>query len=194
MKLNIIHTWSLHVQSNSTADTGRADSPGAGRGRKRMTRQTIILCPDLGTMGDSLLAVRKGPGKGSLFPVPIIQHPILCRNTIVPETQIPFPSCNGKQYSGLIIQPSLKTENECSMFTRNLCTHLWDILVSHLVTIKAETILKTKTDTRFPAEACLQHYDIKAVAKNNSPRNRLWRPIGLWDVKDPTLSRQSVHS
>jgi hypothetical protein len=26
------------------------------------------------------------------------------------------------------------------------------------------------------------------------PRNRPWRPIGLWDVKDPTLSRQSAHS
>jgi hypothetical protein len=25
------------------------------------------------------------------------------------------------------------------------------------------------------------------------PRNRPWRPIGLWDVKDPTLSRQSAH-
>jgi hypothetical protein len=25
-------------------------------------------------------------------------------------------------------------------------------------------------------------------------RNRPWRPIGLWDVKDPTLSRQSAHS
>jgi hypothetical protein len=24
-------------------------------------------------------------------------------------------------------------------------------------------------------------------------RNRLWRPIGLWDVKDPILSRRSVH-
>jgi hypothetical protein len=24
--------------------------------------------------------------------------------------------------------------------------------------------------------------------------NRPWRPIGLWDVKDPTLSRQSAHS
>jgi hypothetical protein len=24
-------------------------------------------------------------------------------------------------------------------------------------------------------------------------RNRPWRPIGLWDVKDPTLSRQSAH-
>jgi hypothetical protein len=23
---------------------------------------------------------------------------------------------------------------------------------------------------------------------------RPWRPIGLWDVKDPTLSRQSAHS
>jgi hypothetical protein len=26
------------------------------------------------------------------------------------------------------------------------------------------------------------------------PCNRPWRPIGLWDVKDPTLSRQSAHS
>jgi hypothetical protein len=25
------------------------------------------------------------------------------------------------------------------------------------------------------------------------PRNRLWRPIGLWDVVDLTLSRQSAH-
>jgi hypothetical protein len=25
-------------------------------------------------------------------------------------------------------------------------------------------------------------------------RNRPWRPIGLWDVKDPTLSRQSADS
>jgi hypothetical protein len=24
-------------------------------------------------------------------------------------------------------------------------------------------------------------------------RNRPWRPIGLWDVKDPTLFRQSAH-
>jgi hypothetical protein len=23
--------------------------------------------------------------------------------------------------------------------------------------------------------------------------NRVWRPIGLWDDKDPTLSRQSAH-
>jgi hypothetical protein len=25
------------------------------------------------------------------------------------------------------------------------------------------------------------------------PRNRPWMPIGLWDVKNPTLSRQSAH-
>jgi hypothetical protein len=29
--------------------------------------------------------------------------------------------------------------------------------------------------------------------KETYPRNRLWRPIGLWDVKDFTLSRQSAH-
>jgi hypothetical protein len=30
--------------------------------------------------------------------------------------------------------------------------------------------------------------------KNIYPRNRPWRPIGLRDVEDPTLSRQSAHS
>jgi hypothetical protein len=33
-----------------------------------------------------------------------------------------------------------------------------------------------------------------AGKKKSYPRNRPWRPIGLWDVKDPTLSRQSAHS
>jgi hypothetical protein len=26
------------------------------------------------------------------------------------------------------------------------------------------------------------------------PLNRRWRPVGLWDVKDPTLPRKSAHS
>jgi hypothetical protein len=34
----------------------------------------------------------------------------------------------------------------------------------------------------------------EAVGVVSNPRNRPWRPIGLWDVKDPTLSRQSAHS
>jgi hypothetical protein len=32
------------------------------------------------------------------------------------------------------------------------------------------------------------------VSKSSYPLNRQWRPIGLSDVKDPTLSRQSAHS
>jgi hypothetical protein len=28
--------------------------------------------------------------------------------------------------------------------------------------------------------------------KYSYPRHRRWRPIGLWDVEDPTLSRQSA--
>jgi hypothetical protein len=32
------------------------------------------------------------------------------------------------------------------------------------------------------------------INKQSCPFNRPWRPIGLWDVKDPTLSRQSAHS
>jgi hypothetical protein len=32
-----------------------------------------------------------------------------------------------------------------------------------------------------------------ALKKKSYPRYRPWRPIELWDVKDPTLSRQSAH-
>jgi hypothetical protein len=31
------------------------------------------------------------------------------------------------------------------------------------------------------------------VSKVSYPRNRPWRPIRLWNVKDPILSRQSIH-
>jgi hypothetical protein len=37
-------------------------------------------------------------------------------------------------------------------------------------------------------------YDLKLLLMMKSyPRNRPWRPIGLWNVGDPTLSRQSAH-
>jgi hypothetical protein len=34
---------------------------------------------------------------------------------------------------------------------------------------------------------------VKLFRVLNYPRNRPWRPIGLWDVEDPTFSRQSIH-
>jgi hypothetical protein len=37
-----------------------------------------------------------------------------------------------------------------------------------------------------------QHSRVKEK-KKSYPCNRPWRPIGLWDVEDPTFSRQSVH-
>jgi hypothetical protein len=36
--------------------------------------------------------------------------------------------------------------------------------------------------------------ELEVWKKVKLSRNRPWRPIGLWDVKDPTLSRQSAHS
>jgi hypothetical protein len=33
----------------------------------------------------------------------------------------------------------------------------------------------------------------KRTHKLSCPRNGPWRPVGLWDVKNPTLSRQSAH-
>jgi hypothetical protein len=32
------------------------------------------------------------------------------------------------------------------------------------------------------------------MSKKAVPCNRLWRPIGLWDVEAPTFSKQSAHS
>jgi hypothetical protein len=40
----------------------------------------------------------------------------------------------------------------------------------------------------------LQHVYPYVKVKLSYPCNRPWRPIALWDVKDPTLSRQSAHS
>jgi hypothetical protein len=37
------------------------------------------------------------------------------------------------------------------------------------------------------------NYDLKKKVKVSTyPRNRPWRLIGLWDVKDPTLSRPAL--
>jgi hypothetical protein len=49
---------------------------------------------------------------------------------------------------------------------------------------------------------CTTYFDIKTfcilptqcvVKRWRYPRNRPWRPIGLWDVEAPTFSRQSAH-
>jgi hypothetical protein len=39
----------------------------------------------------------------------------------------------------------------------------------------------------------LRKYNEEYCKTWSYPRNRPWKPIGLWDVKDPTLSRQSAH-
>jgi hypothetical protein len=38
-----------------------------------------------------------------------------------------------------------------------------------------------------------QQKGCRAINNTRYPRNRQWRPIGLWDVEDPTLFRQSDH-
>jgi hypothetical protein len=42
--------------------------------------------------------------------------------------------------------------------------------------------------------ADMYNVSLKLSKKYSYPRNRPWRPIGLWDVKNSTLSRQSAHS
>jgi hypothetical protein len=43
-------------------------------------------------------------------------------------------------------------------------------------------------------DGTVAQWAVKVKKKSKVSRNRPWRPIGLWDVKDPTLSRQSAHS
>jgi hypothetical protein len=63
----------------------------------------------------------------------------------------------------------------------------------------------TNIGTRIEVLACQKRaqsslYQVKTtkitdkakVKKKIYPRNRPWRPVALWDVKDPTLSRQSA--
>jgi hypothetical protein len=45
-------------------------------------------------------------------------------------------------------------------------------------------------DKHFIRDRFKKNYSEK---KNYYPRNRPWKPIGLWDVEDTTLSRQSAH-
>jgi hypothetical protein len=47
-----------------------------------------------------------------------------------------------------------------------------------------------------PVDPAMDLDKIKKIIKNEKVKpssKRPWRPVGLWDVKDPTLSRQSAH-
>jgi hypothetical protein len=58
--------------------------------------------------------------------------------------------------------------------------------------VSRSTLGRQRTKAHFWSSllCCLStHRSIKRF-----PRNRPWKPIELWDVKDPTLSRQSTHS
>jgi hypothetical protein len=50
---------------------------------------------------------------------------------------------------------------------------------------------KTGCENDVKLQHC-RHFRPKNVRYSYS-RNKPWRPIGLWDVKDPTLSRQSAY-
>jgi hypothetical protein len=52
-------------------------------------------------------------------------------------------------------------------------------------------ILATCSSTYSPVRTSQEAHSVSI--KYSYPSNRHWRPIGLWDVKDPTLSKESAH-
>jgi hypothetical protein len=62
-----------------------------------------------------------------------------------------------------------KTRHQCL-----LCNYLFSSCVTNL---------------RFPRSSQYEFAGSLCSYVKSHPRNRPWRPIGLWDVKDPTLSR-----
>jgi hypothetical protein len=66
-----------------------------------------------------------------------------------------------------------------------------------LFSASEETLLQVCTFTTSPSRrkryVCVCVFSENGKRKRSYPRNIPWRPIGLWDVKDPTLSRQSAH-
>jgi hypothetical protein len=53
------------------------------------------------------------------------------------------------------------------------------------------TEMRKNSTTKNFKQHHIHKYRIKF--KQSCPCNRLWRPIGLWDVEDPTFSRQLAH-
>jgi hypothetical protein len=56
------------------------------------------------------------------------------------------------------------------------------------LTVNCE-ILATCSSTYSPVRSSQEAHSVSI--KESYPCNRPWRPIGLWDIEDPTLSRQS---
>jgi hypothetical protein len=78
------------------------------------------------------------------------------------------------------------------------------LVVVALLTAVTEAQRSPRGETRYRWRGCYCIYVVSLATllvyiyiyiylKRSYPHNRPWRPIGLWDVKDPTLSRQSAH-
>jgi hypothetical protein len=68
-----------------------------------------------------------------------------------------------------------------------------NIITDHNLQVKRATHNSHDQHTTVSQCHCETAWTLKCTSKA-IPHNRPWRPIGLWDVKDPTLSRQSAHS
>jgi hypothetical protein len=88
-------------------------------------------------------------------------------------------------------RPSQPPRLDHSNYTwRKVPVHFMKFLIMQHSTTSCHLIVRrSKYSLQHPVHKGSQYMQEKGY-----PHNRLWRPIGLWDVKDPTLSRQSAHS
>jgi hypothetical protein len=67
-----------------------------------------------------------------------------------------------------------KEKHVWSKICNPVCQHFQDLFLD--------------SPSKFTITLCHQSYFITC-----NPHNRTWRPVGLFDVEDPTMSRQSAH-
>jgi hypothetical protein len=85
--------------------------------------------------------------------------------------------CCGMELSGSEWRVMFRSSIESCEFHKCLCVSLYQEGLSFVEEVSYYFSVTTTTTT---------------TKKENYPSNRPWRPIGLSDVKDPTLSRQSA--
>jgi hypothetical protein len=71
----------------------------------------------------------------------------------------------------------------------------WLTLVTSAVSIPFHTrsLKPIHSVLTVPRSGLVELYLHSSVILRSSHRSRPWRPVGLWDVEDPTLSRQSAN-
>jgi hypothetical protein len=133
------------------------------------------LCTEIVTNCDSHISV--GRARFSCVPQSHVQWPGNAtepRDFPVVNWSLICPYGQTYRYSRFSMHCTYPIHHKVTKRNANMF-HLWPIEVNSWIHIRIAYLWWPKT------------------LEKNYPRNRPWRPIGLWDVKGPTLSRQSAH-